>query len=101
MNLVENILSIYYKYALSVITDKLDVSGHMLILQIFLILVCGTRGKNLSLFIYALYIAGKKSGLESVSRERTIIQLQQRSMRNRVMIFLEIKSWTYFVERMR
>jgi hypothetical protein len=45
MNIMEDILSTYYKFTLSAISDKLNVSGHMLIWVFFLVLVCGTRAQ--------------------------------------------------------
>jgi hypothetical protein len=41
----------------SAITNKLNISGHMLIWTFFLVLVCGTRAQNLSTaFSYTLYL---------------------------------------------
>jgi hypothetical protein len=44
LDLVEDILSTYYKFTLSAINHKLNVSGHIL----FGVLVCGTRAQSLS-----------------------------------------------------
>jgi hypothetical protein len=56
LNIKEDILSTYYKYAVPTITQKLNVSGHMFIWTIFLVLVCGTRTQNVSApSIYAEY----------------------------------------------
>jgi hypothetical protein len=56
LNLMEGILSIYYKSILSAITYKLNVSGRMLIWTFLLVLVCGTRAQSLSApFSYTLY----------------------------------------------
>jgi hypothetical protein len=50
LNLMENILSTYYKCTLPTITHRLNVSGHMLIWTFFfLFLVRGTRAQSLSL----------------------------------------------------
>jgi hypothetical protein len=48
LNLMEVILSTYYKSTLSVIIHKLNVSAHMLIWTFFLLLVRGTLAKILS-----------------------------------------------------
>jgi hypothetical protein len=49
-------LSVYYKGTLSAVTHKLNVSGHMLIWTVFLVLISVTRAKILSaLFRYTLY----------------------------------------------
>jgi hypothetical protein len=48
LNSMEDILSTDYKCTLSAITNKLNVSGHMLIWIFFLILVWGTRAQSLS-----------------------------------------------------
>jgi hypothetical protein len=54
---MEDILSTYYKCPLSAITHKLNVSGHMSIWTVFLILLCGTRARSLSApFSYTLYV---------------------------------------------
>jgi hypothetical protein len=56
LNLLEDILSIYYKCTLSDITHKLNVSGHTLIWTFFHVLVCGTRAQRLPApFNYTLY----------------------------------------------
>jgi hypothetical protein len=56
LDLMEDILSTYYKCTLSATTHKFIVSGHMLILTFFLVWVCGTRVQNLSApFSYTLY----------------------------------------------
>jgi hypothetical protein len=57
LNLVEDILSTYYKCTLSAIIHKLKVPRHMLIWTFSLVLICGTRAQNLPApFIYSLYI---------------------------------------------
>jgi hypothetical protein len=57
MNLMEDILSTYSWKSTFIITEKLNVSGHMLIWTFFLVLICGTRAQNLSsLFGYTLHI---------------------------------------------
>jgi hypothetical protein len=48
LNLMEGILSIYYKCTLSAITHKLNVSGRLLIWTCFLVLVCGTLAQSFS-----------------------------------------------------
>jgi hypothetical protein len=48
LNLMEDILSIYYKCILSDRPHKLTVSGDMLIWTFFLVLVRGTGARNLS-----------------------------------------------------
>jgi hypothetical protein len=56
LNLMKYILIIYYECILSDITHKLNVSGHILTLIIFLVFVCGTRAQILSItFSYTLY----------------------------------------------
>jgi hypothetical protein len=57
LNLMEGILSTYYKCTLSAVTHKLNVSGHILIWTFFLVLVCGIRAQSLSApFSYTLYM---------------------------------------------
>jgi hypothetical protein len=52
-----NILSTCYKCTLSAVTHKFNVSGHMLMCTMFLVLVCGTLAQSLfTPFSYALYI---------------------------------------------
>jgi hypothetical protein len=48
LNLMEDILNTYYKCIDSAITQKLNVSGHMLIWTLFLVFVCGTRARGVS-----------------------------------------------------
>jgi hypothetical protein len=48
LNLMEDILSTYYKRILSAVNHKLNVSGHLLTWSYFLVLICGTRAQNLS-----------------------------------------------------
>jgi hypothetical protein len=56
LNLMEDILSTFYKSTLSAVTHKLNVSGHMLTQTLFLALVFGIRAQNLSAhFSYTLY----------------------------------------------
>jgi hypothetical protein len=45
-DLMEDILGTYYKCALSAITHKLNVSAHMLLWKLFLVLVCGNRAQS-------------------------------------------------------
>jgi hypothetical protein len=54
LNLMEDILGTYYRFTLSVITHKLNVSGHMLVWTFRLIFVRGTS-LNLSL-TFTLYV---------------------------------------------
>jgi hypothetical protein len=42
LNLMEDILITYYKCTLSAITQKLNISGQMLIWTVFLVFLCGT-----------------------------------------------------------
>jgi hypothetical protein len=59
LNLMEDILSAYYKRTLSGTTHKSNVSGHMSMWTSFLVLVCGTRAQSLSAhFSYTLYSGG-------------------------------------------
>jgi hypothetical protein len=46
--LTEDILSTYYKYNISAITYKLNVSENMMVWKFFCVLVCRTRDQNLS-----------------------------------------------------
>jgi hypothetical protein len=55
-NLMEDILSAYYKCTLSPITHKINVSGQIFIWALFHVIVRGTRIQNLSApFSYTLY----------------------------------------------
>jgi hypothetical protein len=45
LKLMEGILSAYYKFTLSAVTRKLNVSGHMLVWAFFLVLIRGTRAQ--------------------------------------------------------
>jgi hypothetical protein len=47
LNLIEEVLGTYYKCTVSAITQKLNVSGHMLIWEFFLFLLYGARAQNL------------------------------------------------------
>jgi hypothetical protein len=62
-NLMENILSTYYKYNLSVITHKLNVSEHMLTWQFFIFLVHKMLGSSR----VAAQLAASQEGLSSMS----------------------------------
>jgi hypothetical protein len=54
LNLMENILSTFYKYTL--LARNEIVSGKILITVFFLLLICGTRAQKLSAhFSYTLY----------------------------------------------
>jgi hypothetical protein len=56
LNLMEDILSIYYKYTLSAVTHKWNFSRHMLMWTFFLLLVRGTCAQSLfALSVYTLY----------------------------------------------
>jgi hypothetical protein len=56
LNVMEDILSTYYKRTPSAVTHKLNISCHMLIWTFFLVLVCGTRAQSLSApFGYSLH----------------------------------------------
>jgi hypothetical protein len=64
LNLMEGILSTYYKCALSATTHKLNVSRHMLIWALFLVLVCGTRAQSVfAPFAYTVYNNSIKDNL--------------------------------------
>jgi hypothetical protein len=55
LNLVEDILNMYYKCTLSAITHEWNVFGYMLIRTYFLVLICGTCSQSLSApFSYTL-----------------------------------------------
>jgi hypothetical protein len=54
---MEDILSTYDKLTPSALIQKLNVSGHTLLMTYFHILECGTHSQNLSAtFRYTLYI---------------------------------------------
>jgi hypothetical protein len=57
-NPTKDILSTFHKCTLSAITDRLNVSQHILIRTVFLVLLCGTCALGLSAhFSYSLYIS--------------------------------------------
>jgi hypothetical protein len=95
---MDDILSTYYECTLSIISRKLNVSGHMLIWTFFPVSVRGTRAENLSApFSHILYNLQVFVGAHDHVSMCT--QFKLRNLHRRVIQFIGEVLWSAVLPR--